>query len=89
VANNSKTDAEARYAKAQKRAQEATKAQSDADAEAKRVNDNTARLRALRLAKEASDAAEARANPQAKGRRKKAAGAKSIRVEKLNASNDK
>ena len=46
MANNSKSDAEVRYAKAQKRAQEATKAQSDADAEAKRVNDNTARLKA-------------------------------------------
>jgi hypothetical protein len=88
VANNPKTDAEARYAKAQKRAQEASKAQSDADAEAKRVNDNTARLRALRLAKEASDAAAARANPPTRAKRK-AAGAKSIRVEKLNASNDK
>ena len=88
MANNSKSDAEVRYAKAQKRAQEATKAQSDADAEAKRVNDNTARLKALRLAKEASDAAAALANPPAaKGRKKKAA-AKSVRVEKLNASND-
>lgn len=88
MANNSKSDAEVRYAKAQKRAQEATKAQSDADAEAKRVNDNTARLKALRLAKEASDAAEALANPPpVKGKRKKPA-AKSIRVAKLNASND-
>jgi len=65
LARSTRTDAEERYAKAQKRAREATRAMTEVEAEAKRVADNTARLRALRLAKEAADAAEAARNPPA------------------------
>jgi hypothetical protein len=57
----SKTDAEAKFARTQKRATDAARAMSDAQAEAKRVDENTLRLRALRLAKEARDATD-RAN---------------------------
>ena len=91
-----KTDAEARYAKVQKRVQEATQAVKEADSEAKRVTDNTARLKGLRLAKEAADAAElAAAPPVVKGKRKpkakapaKVKAAKAIPVEELNAEDD-
>ena len=91
MASGPKSEAEARYARAQKRQQEATKAQSDFQVEAKRVDANTARLRGLRLAKEAADAATAAAAPPVvKGKRKTRAkvGAKAMPVEKLNASND-
>ena len=89
MAKSSKTDAEIRYAKAQKRVQEAAKAQTEVQAEARRVNDNTARLRELRLAKEASDAAAlAAAPPAAKKKPKSRAKAAAIPLEKLNASND-
>ena len=99
----SKTDAEAKFARTQKRATDAARAMSDAQAESKRIDDNTARLRALRLAKEAKDAAEAAAAP-AKGKAKpkattakappKAAPkappkvARAIPAKKLNARND-
>lgn len=76
-----------RDARAQKRAREATKAMSDYEIEQKRIADNTAKLRALRLAKEEADRAAAAANPVPvkKGKAK----AKSIPVEELNAANDK
>ena len=96
-----KTDAEARYAKVQKRVQEATQAVKEADSEARRVTDNTARLKGLRLAKEAADAAELAAAPpvvkgkrkpkapaKAKGPAKGKAAAKAIPVEELNAEDD-
>lgn len=83
--NKTKTDAEARYAKAQKRVQEATKAQTEVQAEARRVTDNTARLRALRLAKEAADLAAKAAAPP---RKKAKARVKSIPVGKRDAEND-
>ena len=66
----SKTDAEAKFARTQKRATDAARAMSDAQAEAKRVDDNTLRLRALRLAKEARDAADAAAAPPPKAKAK-------------------
>ncbi len=56
---SSRSDAEARFAKTQARQREAAKAMSDAEAEAKRVDDNTARLKALRLARDARLAEEA------------------------------
>jgi hypothetical protein len=59
----SRTNAEAKYAKAQKRVQEAAQAMNDAEREARRVADNTARLKALRLARDAKEAAEAAARP--------------------------
>lgn len=56
-----KEAAEARFAKLQAREREAAKAMSDVAAEAKRVDDNTARLKALRLARDARLAEEAAA----------------------------
>ena len=56
---STRSDAEARFAKTQARVREAAKAMSDAEAEAKRVDDNTARLRKLRLARDAKLAEEA------------------------------
>ncbi len=88
MAKSSKTDAEIRYAKAQKRVQEAAKAQTEVQAEARRVNDNTARLRELRLAKEASDAAALAAAPPAAKKKPKSRAKAAIPLEKLNASND-
>jgi hypothetical protein len=54
----SKTDAEVKFARTQKRATDALRATNDAAAEAKRIDDNTARLRALRLARDAKEAAD-------------------------------
>ena len=89
MASNSKSDAEVRYAKAQKRVQEAAKAQTEAQAEARRVDANTVRLRALRLAKEATDRAAAEAAPPTPAKKKGGVKkAKSIPVESLNAAND-
>ena len=88
----SKTDAEVRYAKAQKRLHEVAKAQTEVQAEAKRVVDKTARLKALRLAKEAADLAAKPATPVKKAKAaspaKKAKPAKALAVEELDASND-
>ncbi len=56
---STRSDAEARFAKVQARQREAAKATSDAEKEAKRVDDNTARLKALRLARDAKLAEEA------------------------------
>lgn len=49
--------AEARFAAKMLRNQEARRAFSDYEADARRIDQNTARLRALRLAKEAADGA--------------------------------
>ena len=91
----SKTDAEAKFARTQKRATDAARAMNDAAAESKRIDENTLRLRALRLAKEAKDAAEKAAAPAVKAKPAKAAAkpaaakpAKAIPVKKLNARND-
>ena len=93
----SKTDAEAKFARTQKRATEAARAVSDAQAEAKRIDDNTARLRALRLAREAKEAADLaagvvpmKAKAKAKPKAVKAAPkvAKAIPVKRLSARND-
>ena len=87
MASSPKSEAEVRYARAQKRQQEAQKAQSDFEVENRRVEANTVRLRALRLAKEAADKATAAAAPPVvKAKRKSRA--KAIPVDKLNASND-
>jgi len=55
-------EAESRFARAQKAAENSKKALREHEAEAARVDANTARLRALRLAKEAAD----RENPPPK-----------------------
>jgi hypothetical protein len=91
MANDEKRiNAESRFARTQKRAEDASQAMKDAQAELRRVEDNTQRLRALRLAKEAADRAEAAANPPSKTKRKPKAKAtaKSIPVEDLNAEDD-
>jgi len=51
--------AEAQFHKTIKKAQEAKEAQSQYEADARAVDEKTARLRALRLAKEATEAREA------------------------------
>jgi hypothetical protein len=56
---SSKSDAEARFAKTQARVREAAKAMSDAEMETRRVDDNTVRLKALRMARDAKLAEEA------------------------------
>ena len=70
---------------------------SDAQAEVKRIDDNTARLRALRLAREAKEAADLAAGiitMKAKAKAKPKAAkpipkvAKAIPVKRLNARND-
>ncbi len=63
LASNARTESEVRFAKAQKRKQDASKALTEAEQEAKRVTDNTARLRALRLARDAADATAAAEAP--------------------------
>ena len=102
MASNPKTDAEARYARAQKRAQDATKAMSEAQVEARRVEANTVRLKALRMAKEAADLAAKpaekpvkakaakKAKPAAATRKAKPAAKmdEGIPVEELTAEND-
>ncbi len=54
--------AETRFARAQKAAEDSKKALKEHQVEAARIDANTARLRALRLAKEAAE----RENPPAK-----------------------
>jgi hypothetical protein len=69
--------AEAQFHKTIKRAQEAKQALSQYEADARAVNEKTAKLRALRLAKEAAEAKDAaEKNTQIKKRAvsKKAAG---------------
>jgi hypothetical protein len=88
MAKDNRTVAEAKYAKAQLRAREAAEVMSEVAAEEKRVADNTARLRALRLARDAREAEERAANPPQPKKKKPAAKAKSISVKKLNAAND-
>ena len=51
-----KTRAEAIFKKKEHQAREAVKARAEYDAEARAVGERTARLRALRLAKEADEA---------------------------------
>jgi hypothetical protein len=86
MAKGSPEAAETRQAKAQVKAREAAQVMSEVQAEARRVENNTARLRALRLARDAQVAAEAAANPPKA--KKSAASKKTIPVDKLNARND-
>jgi hypothetical protein len=89
MASNQKTDADARRLRAEERLVDAAKAQNEAAAEAKRVEANTLRLRALRLAKEAADLEAALAAPAKKPKKSAKNRTKAIPVEALNASNDK
>lgn len=63
-------EAEARFTRAQKAAEDSRKAMKEHEAEAARINANTARLRALRLAKEAADRENAPPKPVRKTRKK-------------------
>jgi hypothetical protein len=70
-------EAEAKLAAKQFKAQEAKRAFSEYEATARAVDANTARLKALRLAKEAADAATAaQAPPPAKPVRRKSSSTK-------------
>lgn len=53
----SRDEADAKFVRAQKAAQDGKKALTEYETEAQRINANTQRLRALRLAKEAADLA--------------------------------
>lgn len=53
--------AEAKFAAKQMRTQEARRAMTEYEADSRRVDEKTARLRALRLAKEAAENADAEA----------------------------
>ncbi len=89
MASNVKPGSEARATRAIQRSQDAAKANRELEVETQRVNDKTARLKALRLAKEAADAKVlAEAPPKKKAAKKPARKAKSIPVEQLNAEDD-
>jgi hypothetical protein len=60
--------AEAKFHETLKKAQEAKQAMSQYEADARAVAQKTAKLRALRLAKEAAEAAEKEKNSQSKKR---------------------
>jgi hypothetical protein len=62
--------AEASFKK-EERAREGAKAMRDYEAEGRAIREKTARLRLLRLAKEAADAAEAKTAPKKAGRQAK------------------
>ena len=79
--SKARDDAEIHFDRTQKIAQKPEQAMSRQATEARTVDEKTARLRGLRLANEAADKKVAAA--------KKPRRAKSIPVEKLNASNDK
>ncbi len=77
MATSGKAESEIRFAKAQKRQQDASKALTEAEAENKRVDEKTARLKAARLARDAADAlAAANAPPPAPKAKKKKPAAK-------------
>jgi hypothetical protein len=68
--------AEARFNKAAKAADDARTGKKDRDASAKAVLDNMARLKALRLAKEAAEPAQPVAVKKPRGKSAKQSGAK-------------
>jgi len=68
--------AEARFNKAAKAADDARTGKKDRDASAKAVLDNMARLKALRLAKEAAEPAQPAAVKKPRGKSTKQSGAK-------------
>jgi hypothetical protein len=68
--------AEARFNKAAKAADDARTGKKDRDASAKAVLDNMARLKALRLAKEAAEPAQPAAVKKPRGKSAKQSGAK-------------
>ena len=84
--DEAKARAEARFRKDQQRSSEAEKAHADIAAKARARDENTARLKGLRLAKEQADRdAAARAQPPPA---RKIARKRSIKVEDLSSEND-
>lgn len=68
TASKDRATAETRFAKAQKQARDGEKARSEYAAKAEQEAEKTARLKSLRLAKEAADReALAKAKPRKKG----------------------
>ena len=85
--DEAKARAEARFRKDQQRSSEAEKTHAEIAAKARARDENTARLKGLRLAKEQADreaAAQAQPTPAAR----KAARKRSIKVEDLSSEND-
>lgn len=68
--NKNRDEAEARFARSQKAAEDGRKAMKEHEAEAARVNANMARLKALRLSKQAAEEAAERENPPPAPKRK-------------------
>lgn len=66
MSDTKKARAEEQFAKAKKAAQESEKNRAQHDAESRAIDEKTARLRGLRLAKEAADASEKAAAPKKK-----------------------
>ena len=82
-----KARAEARFRKNEQRSSEAEKAHAEVAAKARVRDENTARLKGLRLAKEHADRETAARTPQAPAA-KKSARKRSIKVEDLSSEND-
>jgi hypothetical protein len=72
VPSKGRQEAEARFTRAQKAAEDSKKAMKEHEAESARINANTARLRALRLAKEAAERENPPPKPERKAKKKKA-----------------
>ena len=69
--DSERASAEARLAAKLQRSQEARRAMKDYEADSRRIDEKTARLRAFRLAKEAADAAAKPKDPKAPRRTKR------------------
>jgi hypothetical protein len=81
-----KARAEARFRKDQQRSGEAEKAHAEVAAKARARDENTARLKGLRLAKEHADREAAAQAPPTAAR--KSARKRSLKVEDLSSEND-
>jgi hypothetical protein len=84
--DEAKARAEAKFRKNEQRSSEAEKAHAEVAAKARARDENTARLRGLRLAKEQADREAAAGAQQAPAR--KTARKRSIKVEDLSSEND-
>jgi len=85
-----RNDLEGRRTRMAKRAEQAAQGRNEAAAEARHVEENTQRLRALRLAKEAADREAVEREPPKAARKpaRRKPAAKAIKVEELNAEDD-
>ena len=66
MARGTRADAEVKYAKAQVRAREVAQVMNEVEAEARRVDEKTARLKAQRMARDAQQAVDDVAAAEAK-----------------------